>query len=67
MTGSSSASCCKNSIGNVEIIELTDPGDVEKTLAAGRFDVVLADHRPSWIDAFHLRERIRAAVSRTCR
>jgi PAS domain S-box-containing protein len=49
----------RNALGNVDVVEVTDPAEVEKHIAAGRFDVVLADHRPSWIDAFHLRERIR--------
>jgi PAS domain S-box-containing protein len=49
----------RNSMANVEVTELADPAEVEAAIAAGRFDVVVADHRPSWIDAFHLRERIR--------
>jgi len=49
----------RSSLGDVEILEIVDAAEAEKTVAAGRFDVVLADHRPSWIDAFHLRERVR--------
>ena len=49
----------RNAIGNVEVTEVAEPADLESHVAGGRFDVVLADHRPSWVDAFHLRERIR--------
>ncbi len=49
----------RNSMANVDVAELADPAAVEATVAAGRFDVVVLDHRPSWIDAFHLRENIR--------
>jgi PAS domain S-box-containing protein len=49
----------RSALGNIEVLEITDPAEAEQTVSAGRFDVVLADHRPSWIDAFHLRERVR--------
>src|SRR5262249_52541338 len=44
----------RNAFGNVEVTEVADPADLESHVAGGRFDVVLADHRPSWVDAFHL-------------
>ena len=43
------------------IAELQDPAQLERSLDAGRVDVIVADHRPSWVDAFrllaHVRER----------
>ena len=49
----------RGSFGNVETIEIADPAELDKALAAGQFDVVLADHRPSWIDAFQLLGQLR--------
>ena len=43
----------------IETIDLEEPGALERTLAAGGFDLVIADHRPSWIDAFALLESVR--------
>ncbi len=40
-------------------IEVLEPDELPPILEAAAFDVVLADHRPSWIDAFLVLGRIR--------
>ncbi len=42
-----------------EVLEVRDPGELAPILERGCFDVVLADHRPGWIDAFAVLRRIR--------
>jgi PAS domain S-box-containing protein len=41
------------------ILELHDPAKLGAILDAGLFDVVVADHRPGWVDAFHLLGHVR--------
>jgi len=41
------------------LVEIEDPSSILSLLDAAPFDVVVTDHRPSWIDAFHLLGRIR--------
>ena len=40
-------------------VEVQEPGELPGILEAAAFDVVLADHRPSWIDAFQVLSRVR--------
>ncbi len=42
-----------------ELLELGDPGELAGVLERGGIDVVLADHRPGWIDAFALLGKLR--------
>src|SRR5262245_35844245 len=41
------------------ILELQDPAGVGSFLDGGLPDVIVTDHRPSWVDAFHLLGRVR--------
>jgi two-component system, cell cycle sensor histidine kinase and response regulator CckA len=52
------ADALKAGFPGCRLIELQDPESLAALLEAG-LDVVVADHRPSWIDAFHLLGRIR--------
>ena len=38
---------------------VSDPSQLDRILDAGEFDMVVADHRPSWIDAFRVLARVR--------
>ncbi len=38
---------------------VSDPFQIDGILDAGEFEMVVADHRPSWIDAFHVLARVR--------
>ena len=49
----------RGAFANPEIAEVTDPAQLDAQLAAGKFDIVLADHRPSWIDAFTVLGKVR--------
>ncbi|MEP6995247.1 MAG: PAS domain S-box protein [Acidobacteriota bacterium] len=53
----------RGGLGNIAILEIAQPEELESVLAAGQFDVVLADHRPSWIDAFQVLDRVRELFS----
>src|ERR1700674_522987 len=53
----------RGAFGSVETIEITDPAELESVLAAGQFDLILADHRPSWVDAFKVLGLVRERLS----
>ena len=53
----------RGAFGSVETIEITDPAELESVLAAGQFDLILADHRPSWVDAFKVLGLVRDRLS----
>ncbi len=36
------------------LVEVEDPSSIPPLIDAAAFDVIVTDHRPSWIDAFHL-------------
>src|SRR5262245_3796633 len=38
---------------------VSDPSGLDQILEAGDFDMVVSDHRPSWIDAFRVLVRVR--------
>src|SRR5262245_54150960 len=38
---------------------VSDPSALDRILDAGAFDMVVSDHRPSWIDAFRALARVR--------
>ncbi len=44
---------------NARVTAVEDAGDLPRVLDAGAFDLVVADHRPAWVDAFALLERAR--------
>ena len=41
------------------VAELLDPGELPAALESADFDVILLDHRPSWIDAFVVLGKVR--------
>ena len=49
----------RGAFGNVETLEITEPAELATVLPAGQFDIVLVDHRPSWVDAFQLLVQVR--------
>jgi two-component system cell cycle sensor histidine kinase/response regulator CckA len=53
----------RGAFGSVETIEIADPAELEGVLLAGQFDLVLADHRPSWVDAFKVLGLVRDRFS----
>ena len=46
------AESLRNGLPESEVAEIQDPAELSAALERADFDVVLADHRPSWIDAF---------------
>ncbi len=46
-------------IPGARVSQVEDPAQLARILDEGFFDVVLADHRPSWIDAFVLLGKVR--------
>src|SRR5262245_53868078 len=49
----------KSGLPDCRIVELEDPASLGGILDGGLVDVVVTDHRPSWVDAFHLLGRVR--------
>jgi two-component system cell cycle sensor histidine kinase/response regulator CckA len=49
----------RNGLPGCEPSLLLDPGDLAEVLERGAFDVILADHRPGWIDAFLVLGKVR--------
>jgi len=49
----------RNGLPGCEPSLLLDPGELAEVLDRGAFDVILADHRPGWIDAFLVLGKVR--------
>jgi two-component system cell cycle sensor histidine kinase/response regulator CckA len=53
------ADALREAFPGCEILEVLEPAALPELLERGGFDVVLADHRPGWIDAFHVLGQVR--------
>ncbi len=53
------AESIRNGLPGSEVVEVQDPAALSSALERGDLDVVLADHRPSWVDAFLVLGKVR--------
>ena len=53
------AESLRNGLPESEVVEIQDPAALSAALERADFDVVLADHRPGWIDAFLVLGKVR--------
>ncbi len=53
------AESLKNGLPDSEVAEVREPAELSAALERADFDVILADHRPSWIDAFLVLGKVR--------
>jgi two-component system cell cycle sensor histidine kinase/response regulator CckA len=53
------AESLRNGLPDSQVAEVRDPGELPAALERADFDVILADHRPSWIDAFVVLGKVR--------
>ena len=56
---SSIAGALREGFAGCEVLEVTEPAGLPELLERGEFDVVLADHRPGWVDAFGVLGKVR--------
>ncbi len=53
------AESLRNGLPDSQVAEVRDPGELPAALERADFDVILVDHRPSWIDAFVVLGKVR--------
>ncbi len=53
------AESLRNGLPGCDVVEALDPAALPELLDRGAFDLIVADHRPSWVDAFVVLGRVR--------